>query len=135
MPHLCPLCVRCSLRPEAGVPLSRPLLARTGTLLHGSQFPRQTALGGCHGVRGGRRAGLTGEGRGRRSEYLRSRRRWATGGAVWLSASSMSADSNHKPLRPQAQIAASSMAAIVYWLFNCVWAFFHEQQTLYSLKN
>lgn len=35
---------------------------------------RQTALGGCHGVSGGRGASLTGEGRGRRSEYLWSRR-------------------------------------------------------------
>lgn len=54
--------VRGSIRPEAGVPVPHPLLARTVALLLGSQFPRQTALGGRHGISGGRRQGLTGEG-------------------------------------------------------------------------
>lgn len=55
-------------------------------------------------------------------------------GAVWLSASSMSAASNQKPLRAQAQIAASSMAAIVNWLFNCVWAFFMSSRRCILLR-
>lgn len=74
------LCARCSLCPKTGVPLSHSLLAWTVSLLHGSQFPRQAALGGCHGVCGIGWASITGEGRGRRSEYLWSRRS-ATGAA------------------------------------------------------
>lgn len=58
------LCVRCSLCPKAGVTVSHSLLAWSGCLLHGSQFPRQTALGGCDGVCGGCGPSLPGEGRG-----------------------------------------------------------------------
>ncbi len=49
----------------------------------------------------------------------------------WLSVSSMSADSNHKPLWPQSQITVLSVAVVVNWLFNCVGAI-HEQPILYS---
>lgn len=66
--------LRRSVRPEAGGSLPHPLLARTVALLPGSQFPGQTALGGRHGLRGGRRQGLAGEGRSRRSEYQQSGR-------------------------------------------------------------
>lgn len=62
------LCVRCCLRPEAGVPLPYAVLAWSGCLLHGPQFPWQAALGGRDGVRGGRGASRAGEGGDRCSE-------------------------------------------------------------------
>ena len=72
-PTSLPVAARCSVRPEAGGSLPHPLLARTVALLPGSQFPRQTALGGRHGIGGFCRQGHAGEGRSRRSEYQSGR--------------------------------------------------------------
>lgn len=74
---------------KAGVSPPHHLLAWPVPILHGSQLPRQAALGGCPGVSRSRQQGLQGQGGGWRGEwtclcaYLESRLQSLVGVDIW----------------------------------------------------